>query len=41
MLIEGIIYYHQMQIVVSSFDVIARSDAAKPYTALTYFRYDQ
>ncbi|XP_057788254.1 BEL1-like homeodomain protein 7 [Salvia miltiorrhiza] len=27
-------YYHQMQIVVSSFDVIAGSGAAKPYTAL-------
>ncbi|KAK7310613.1 hypothetical protein RJT34_08221 [Clitoria ternatea] len=28
-------YYHQMQIVVSSFDVIAGCGAAKPYTALT------
>lgn len=27
-------YYHQMQIVVSSFDVIAGCGAAKPYTAL-------
>ncbi|PKI38607.1 BEL1-like homeodomain protein 7 [Punica granatum] len=27
-------YYHQMQIIVSSFDVIAGSGAAKPYTAL-------
>ncbi|RZC66483.1 hypothetical protein C5167_010173 [Papaver somniferum] len=27
-------YYHQMQIVVSSFDVIAGSGAAKPYTAV-------
>ncbi|KAK6136719.1 hypothetical protein DH2020_029547 [Rehmannia glutinosa] len=27
-------YYHQMQIVVSSFDVIAGSGSAKPYTAL-------
>ncbi|XP_020697623.1 BEL1-like homeodomain protein 7 [Dendrobium catenatum] len=27
-------YYHQMQIVVSSFDAIAGSGAAKPYTAL-------
>lgn len=27
-------YYHQMQIVVSSFDVIAGSGAAKPYTSL-------
>ncbi|KAL3539002.1 hypothetical protein ACH5RR_002368 [Cinchona calisaya] len=27
-------YYHQMQIVVSSFDVIAGSGAARPYTAL-------
>ncbi|KAK1262914.1 BEL1-like homeodomain protein 7 [Acorus gramineus] len=27
-------YYHQMQIVVSSFDVIAGNGAAKPYTAL-------
>ncbi|XP_073158806.1 BEL1-like homeodomain protein 7 isoform X1 [Henckelia pumila] len=27
-------YYHQMKIVVSSFDVIAGSGAAKPYTAL-------
>lgn len=27
-------YYHQMQIVVSSFDMIAGSGAAKPYTAL-------
>lgn len=27
-------YYHQMQIVVSSFDVIAGDGAAKPYTAL-------
>lgn len=27
-------YYHQMQIVVSSFDVIAGYGAAKPYTAL-------
>jgi len=27
-------YYHQMQIVVSSFDIIAGSGAAKPYTAL-------
>ncbi|XP_010932911.2 BEL1-like homeodomain protein 7 [Elaeis guineensis] len=27
-------YYHQMQIVVSSFDVFAGSGAAKPYTAL-------
>ncbi|KAK4258590.1 hypothetical protein QN277_005025 [Acacia crassicarpa] len=27
-------YYHQMQIVVSSFDVIAGRGAAKPYTAL-------
>ncbi|MQL90517.1 hypothetical protein Taro_023110, partial [Colocasia esculenta] len=27
-------YYHQMQIVVSSFDVIAGTGAAKPYTAL-------
>lgn len=27
-------YYHQMQIVVSAFDVIAGSGAAKPYTAL-------
>ncbi|KAG8368201.1 hypothetical protein BUALT_Bualt15G0020600 [Buddleja alternifolia] len=27
-------YYHQMQIVVSSFDVVAGSGAAKPYTAL-------
>nr|DAD22297.1 TPA_asm: hypothetical protein HUJ06_023760 [Nelumbo nucifera] len=27
-------YHHQMQIVVSSFDVIAGSGAAKPYTAL-------
>ncbi|KAH6780082.1 hypothetical protein C2S52_011319 [Perilla frutescens var. hirtella] len=27
-------YYHQMQIVVSSFDVIAGSGASKPYTAL-------
>ncbi|KAK4477130.1 hypothetical protein RD792_016340 [Penstemon davidsonii] len=27
-------YYHQMQIVVSSFDTIAGSGAAKPYTAL-------
>ncbi|KAM7274731.1 hypothetical protein ACFE04_016597 [Oxalis oulophora] len=27
-------YYHQMQIVVSSFDVIAGSGAAKPYTGL-------
>ncbi|XP_077245384.1 BEL1-like homeodomain protein 7 isoform X2 [Tasmannia lanceolata] len=27
-------YFHQMQIVVSSFDVIAGSGAAKPYTAL-------
>ncbi|KAG5624947.1 hypothetical protein H5410_010165 [Solanum commersonii] len=27
-------YYHQMQIVVSSFDVVAGEGAAKPYTAL-------
>ncbi|XP_055815668.1 BEL1-like homeodomain protein 6 [Solanum dulcamara] len=27
-------YYHQMQIVVSSFDVVAGDGAAKPYTAL-------
>ncbi|XP_020578415.1 BEL1-like homeodomain protein 7 [Phalaenopsis equestris] len=27
-------YYHQMQIVVSSFDAISGPDAAKPYTAL-------
>uniref|UniRef100_A0A5B6ZTX5 Putative BEL1-like homeodomain protein 3 n=1 Tax=Davidia involucrata TaxID=16924 RepID=A0A5B6ZTX5_DAVIN len=27
-------YYHQMQIVVSSFDVVAGCSAAKPYTAL-------
>ena len=27
-------YYHQMQIVVSAFDVIAGSGTAKPYTAL-------
>ncbi|XAR59585.1 hypothetical protein NMG60_11015471 [Bertholletia excelsa] len=27
-------YYHQMQIVVSSFDIIAGGGAAKPYTAL-------
>ncbi|KAL0384051.1 UNVERIFIED_CONTAM: BEL1-like homeodomain protein 7 [Sesamum radiatum] len=27
-------YYHQMQIVVSSFDLVAGSGAAKPYTAL-------
>ena len=27
-------YYHQMQLVVSSFDVVAGRGAAKPYTAL-------
>ncbi|KAL2469343.1 BEL1-like homeodomain protein 6 [Forsythia ovata] len=29
-------YYHQMQIVVSSFDIIVGSGAAKPYTSLAF-----
>ncbi|MQL81027.1 hypothetical protein Taro_013471 [Colocasia esculenta] len=34
-------YYHQIQIVVSSFDVVAGCGAAKPYTALALYTISQ